>query len=83
MSNDLTIEKFKHILYSCYDKDTGYKSTENLWDKTNRSVGQCTVTALLIRDYFGGYIKRGYIKARRECGMVYRKGKCAMGIYPA
>lgn len=60
----LSIQKFKHILYSCYDSTTGYKSTEKIWTKENKYLGQCTVTALLVHDYFGGYIKRGYIKER-------------------
>ena len=57
----LSIEKFKHILYSCYDSSTAYEATKKIWSKENRFLGQCVVTALLVQEYFGGDIKRGYI----------------------
>lgn len=60
----ISIQKFKHILYSCYDLDTGYKHTKEIWTKENKYLGQCAVTALLVNDYYGGIIKRGYIKDR-------------------
>ncbi len=60
----LSIEKFKHILFSCYDSSTAYEATQKIWSKENRSLGQCVVTALLVQEYFGGYIKKGYIPER-------------------
>lgn len=60
----LSLEKFKHILFSCYDSSTAFETTQKIWSKENRSLGQCAITALLVQDYFGGDIKRGYIPER-------------------
>ncbi|MGN1228005.1 MAG: hypothetical protein ACI4TX_05135, partial [Christensenellales bacterium] len=62
MINHKELYEFKHIIYSCYTKDLAYHDVKEKWNDENKSLGQDAITAILIRDHFGGSIKRCYIE---------------------
>ncbi|MBQ8749928.1 MAG: hypothetical protein IJZ29_05640 [Clostridia bacterium] len=65
MSNNSTdLNKLKHLLYSCYTIETCYHSVKDEWTEENKTLGQDTLTSIIIKDYFGGLIKRCYIEEK-------------------
>ncbi len=58
----MTLDALTQALYESWGKDTAYKNDRGKWTEINRAAGQCTVTAMIINDYFGGKIYRGYSK---------------------
>lgn len=61
----MTIYELRKVLEACWDIETAYHEDRRLWNKNNKSVGQCTVTALIVNDFFGGKIIRGYSRKHR------------------
>lgn len=56
-SNILTKEVFNKYLEAfqkSWGKDTAFYTLANEWKENNKALGQCTPTALIILDHFGG-----------------------------
>lgn len=45
-----------NLLISCYNNDTCAPRLRNKWSINNPTVGQCSITAFLIKDIFGGEV---------------------------
>lgn len=58
--------ELKHFLYSSYQMDTAYNSCANEWSVSNPTRGHCAITAMLVYEYFGGDIQKGYNFERGE-----------------
>ncbi len=56
----MTIADLNKALTLSWCRDTAYYSDRKDWSENNKALGQCTVTAMIVYDYFGGIIKRGY-----------------------
>lgn len=52
----MNIENVKKELLECYSKDLCYPSLQKYWNEDNKCFGMCTITALIVQDYFGGKI---------------------------
>lgn len=50
---DFTTDHLRTILESAWTAET---STNPAWNRQNRPLGQCAVTACVVEDYFGGEI---------------------------
>lgn len=44
------------LLNTSWSKDTCPDRLKSKWDKSNNTVGQCSITALIVQDIFGGNI---------------------------
>lgn len=55
-----TLLELKHFLYSSYQRDTAYNSCADEWSPRNPTRGHCAIVAMLVYEYFGGDIKKGY-----------------------
>lgn len=62
INNDKEINIFKHLLYACYSKESCYHTVRDKWQEECKELGQDTITAILVKDHFGGLIKRMYVK---------------------
>lgn len=51
-----SINDLKEILLKCYSKDTCFPAVQDFWTSKRPTIGQCSVTSLIVRDYFGGDI---------------------------
>jgi hypothetical protein len=51
-----SLNHFKRILNECWSKDTCFPEMEKDWNEKNPALGQCAITAIIIQDYFSGYI---------------------------
>lgn len=56
----MTLELLTDVLFHCWIKDTAYKTDQANWRETNKALGQCTVTSMIVYDFFGGKIIRGF-----------------------
>lgn len=52
----MELDKLETILNSFYSKETCYPECRNQWNDDNKTLGHCAIVALIINDYFGGYI---------------------------
>lgn len=52
----MELDKLETILNSLYSKETCYPECRNRWNDDNKTLGHCAIVALIINDYFGGYI---------------------------
>ena len=52
----MELDKLETILNSLYSKETCYPGCRNQWNDDNKTLGHCAIVALIINDYFGGYI---------------------------
>lgn len=50
------ISRIARVLRLVYDSETAYPEVSDKWDKSNPTLGQCAVTALVVQHYFGGEI---------------------------
>ncbi len=50
----MNLEDLKKALYASYARDLCYPSVQKLWSEENKCFGMCTITALIVQDYFGG-----------------------------
>lgn len=56
----MTISDLENILQSTWSVETAYSGDRKNWTLQRNSTGQCTVTAMIVQDFFGGKIVRGY-----------------------
>lgn len=54
----MTIEKLKKSLLKCYSKDLCYIKVQDRWNESNKTLGMCAITSLVVNDYFGGEIAK-------------------------
>ena len=54
----MTIEKLKKTLLECYSKDLCYIKVQDRWNESNKTLGMCAITSLVVNDYFGGEIAK-------------------------
>ena len=52
--------ELKHFIYSSCQKDTAYASCANEWSSSNPTRGHCAIVSMLVYEYFGGSIQKGY-----------------------
>lgn len=57
----MNIENIQKTLSECYSKDLCYPKVQDEWNANNKCSGMCTITSLIINDYFGGDICKVYI----------------------
>lgn len=50
------IKKLEDYLQNIWSKETCTKSLRSKWTADNKSLGQCSITALLVQEIFGGQI---------------------------
>lgn len=48
--------EFMEVFSKAWTKETAFYNLQNEWNIKNKALGQCTPTALVIYDYFGGKI---------------------------
>lgn len=58
--------ELRHFLYSACQKDTAYSSCADEWSRSNPTRGHCAIAAMLVYEYFGGNIQRGYNAQKGE-----------------
>jgi hypothetical protein len=58
----MTINILLEALSASWSRDTAYRTDQKDWTPDKKETGQCTITAMLVYDYFGGKIKRGTSK---------------------
>lgn len=58
----MTIDILLSALEKSWIRETAYKTDQKNWSVDKKETGQCTVTAILVYDYFGGQIIRGFSK---------------------
>lgn len=56
----MTLDDLYRALRMNWCKETAYRADRSNWSIEKKSTGQCTVTAMIVFDYFGGTIVRGY-----------------------
>lgn len=44
------------LLNECWNKETCAPRLRNKWNKNNKTCGQCSITAFLVQDIFGGEV---------------------------
>lgn len=44
------------LLSECWSKETCAPRLQNKWSKDNKTCGQCSITAFLVQDIFGGEV---------------------------
>lgn len=54
----MNIEKLEKLLRANYRKETSHSAFKDKWSKQNPTCGQCTITSLIVQNYFGGTIHR-------------------------
>ena len=52
----MNIKNIEKLLLECYSKDLCYSKVQNDWNESNKWLGMCAITSLIINDYFGGDI---------------------------
>ena len=56
------MELIKEALKASWCRETAYWTDQPYWSEQNKSRGQCTVTVMVINDFFGGIMERGRSK---------------------
>lgn len=56
----MTINDLENVLINCWSVETAFSGDRKNWSLERKSTGQCTVTAMIVYDFFGGRIVRGY-----------------------
>ena len=54
----MNIEDFKKLIEKSWTKETCSPGLRENWTEENPSLGQCAITAMLVKDIFGGKIMR-------------------------
>ena len=54
----MIIDEVCEIVSKSFNKDTCYPSLRDKWNKENKTLGQCAITALVLNDFLGGKIMR-------------------------
>ena len=55
-SNSLTPRDYYDLLSDIWSADTCTPRLKNQWNSNNRTLGQCSITAFLMQDIFGGKV---------------------------
>ena len=50
----MNLEDLQKACYASYARDLCYPSVQKFWNEENKCFGMCTITALIVQDYFGG-----------------------------
>ena len=50
----MDLKSLEQAIRAAWGKDTWYPPAVDLWTPEKPELGQCTVTALVVQDYFGG-----------------------------
>ena len=58
---EMNINQLKELLLECYSKDLCYYKVKEKWNKNNKCLGMCAITALIVNKYFGGSICKIYV----------------------
>jgi len=58
----VSIKLLKEAIKASWCRETAYRTDQPYWSEQNKSRGQCTVTVMVINDFFGGNMLRGYSK---------------------
>ena len=61
----MKLEKLTYTLKNSWSKDTCFETQSEEWGSDNPSLGQCYITALIVNDYFGGFI----VKSKTSTGV--------------
>ena len=56
-SFDKTPKDYYDLLSTIWSKETCAPRMQNEWSKDNKTLGQCSITAFIVQDIFGG---KGY-----------------------
>lgn len=48
-------------LKAAWAKDTSYKESKDVWSVSNPATGQCSITSLIVNDFFGGEIRKIHV----------------------
>lgn len=62
VNNNRQLNTLRHMIYACYTQESCYHTVKDKWSEECKELGQDTITAIIIKDNFGGLIKRIYIK---------------------
>jgi len=54
--SDLSLKDYYHLLKRCWCAETCAPRMRDRWTSDNPTLGQCSVTAFLVQDYFGGKV---------------------------
>ncbi len=52
------INELKSILNKCWGIDTCYSKCKDYWNEENKACGQCAITSVIVKNYFGGEIRK-------------------------
>lgn len=58
----MKLETVESALYECYSEDLCYYKVKQNWSEKNRACGMCTISTLIINDYFGGEICKIHVE---------------------
>ncbi|MDD4381794.1 MAG: uracil-DNA glycosylase family protein [Candidatus Dojkabacteria bacterium] len=61
LNNPMDLKLLKVAIKNSWCKDTVCPSVTEMWNRSNKTIGQCAVTALLVYKYLGGKIYKGDI----------------------
>ena len=50
----VNLTTLRNVLLECYSKDICYPTVQDKWSEKNKCFGMCTITALIVNDFFGG-----------------------------
>lgn len=56
----MTMDLLLKALNASWTRETAYRTDQQDWTESRKEIGQCTVTSMIVFDYFGGKIVRGY-----------------------
>ncbi len=56
--SDSQIAELTRKFEECWSLESAHPGSQNQWSNENKSIGQCTVTALIVHDLFGGEIAK-------------------------
>lgn len=54
----MTLKQLEKSLLKSYSKDLCYEKVKEYWTEENKTLGMCTITALIVNDYFNGDIAK-------------------------
>jgi hypothetical protein len=58
----ISMDLLKEALNASWCSETAYRTDRPFWSEQNKTRGQCTVTAMIVNDFFGGELERGFSK---------------------
>lgn len=58
----MDLKYLQELLNRCYTKELCYPKVSQNWSKNNKCYGMCTITALILNDYFSGKLGKIYVE---------------------